>query len=144
MDWDIIFPVRKILLFKRSSRPLHVARFLRQLVEDLYSSNVNLGGIRANKIYDIVHQQLPLEILSRKSAEKEDVDSAVPKVVWSSSVGQAGGICGNEDYIVFQTISRNEERNQDEKYMLVTPLHNSLQHYLSYSLHPSGSLSDGV
>ena len=123
---------------------MYVASFLRQLVEDLYSFNVNLGGIRANKIYDIVHQQLSLDILSRKSAEKEVVDYAAQKVVWSSSVSQADGICGNEDYIVYQTISRNEERNQDEKYMLVTPLHNSLHHYLSYSLHPPGSLSDGV
>ncbi len=80
----------------------------------------------------------------RRERGKEDVDSAALKVAWSSSVGQADGICGNEDYIVFKTISRNEQRNQDEKYMLVTLLHISLHHYLSYSFHPLGSLSDGV
>ena len=42
MGFEIIFPVRKILLFKRSIRPLYVARFLRQLIDYIHRKKFNL------------------------------------------------------------------------------------------------------
>ena len=41
MGFESIFPVRKILLFKRSRRPLCVVRFLRHHIDYIYRNNLN-------------------------------------------------------------------------------------------------------
>jgi hypothetical protein len=51
----LFFDVRKFLLFKRSKRPFYVDRFLRRLIDYIYSRHLNLKKMSSGYKYALAN-----------------------------------------------------------------------------------------